>query len=70
MPSRTLTALLLLGLASGALAQTPVTLKSAVVALTDDPALRAEVASVVSAHTNAIENRALIASDAGSKFIR
>jgi len=43
MPSRTLTALLLLGLASGALAQTPVTLKSAVVALTDDPALRAEV---------------------------
>ena len=43
MTSRMLTALLLLGLASGALAQTPVTLKSAVVVLSDDPALRAEV---------------------------
>lgn len=43
MTSRTLTALLLLGLASGALAQTPVTLKSAVVVLADEPALRAEV---------------------------
>jgi len=43
MTSRIFTALLLLGLASGALAQTPVTLKSAVVALTDDPALRGEV---------------------------
>ena len=43
MTSRILTALLLLAASTGAPAQTPVTLKSAVVVLTDDPALRQEV---------------------------
>ena len=43
MTARVLTCLLLLAAAPGALAQAPITLKSAVVVLSDDPALRAEV---------------------------
>ena len=43
MTSRMLTGLLLLACSAGASAQAPVTLKSAVVVLSDDPALRQEV---------------------------